>query len=113
MPMQALIYFTIFTVGKICDKPLLQDAKTFPDSVFNGSGDPRDNYKHARITKGGWCPSGPGTRYLMLDLQNQYHITQVVVMADAVGQTRWSGSYSLKYSHDKTLVDGSSVIPVI
>ena len=48
----------------------------------------------------------------MLDLQNQYHITQVVVMAD-VGEARWSGSYSLKYSHDKTLVDGSSVIPVM
>jgi hypothetical protein len=48
----------------------------------------------------------------MLDLQNQYHITQVVIMADA-GQSKWSGSYSLKYSHDETLVDGRSAIPVI
>ncbi|CAB4024817.1 retinoschisin-like isoform X2 [Paramuricea clavata] len=96
---------------KICDKPLLHDTNDFPDSVFSGSGDPNDNYERARITKGGWCPWGSGTRYLMLDLQKQYHITQVVVMADS-SQTRWSSSYSLKYSHNKTLVDGSSAIPI-
>ncbi|CAB3997379.1 receptor-type tyrosine- phosphatase epsilon-like isoform X2 [Paramuricea clavata] len=96
---------------KICDKPLLHDDKTFPDSRFSGSGDSNDNYERARITKGGWCPRGSGTRYLMLDLQKQYHITQVVVMADS-SQARWSSSYSLKYSHDKTLVDGSSAIPI-
>ncbi|CAB4007475.1 uncharacterized protein LOC110250238 [Paramuricea clavata] len=96
---------------KICDKPLLHDANTFPDSIFSGSGDLNNNYKHARITKSGWCPLGTGTRYLMLDLHKQYHITKVVVMAD-IEQASWSGSYSLKYSHDKTLVDGSSAIPI-
>ncbi|CAB4043798.1 Hypothetical predicted protein, partial [Paramuricea clavata] len=95
---------------KMCDKPLLQDINTFPESVFSGSGDPHNNYERARIIRGGWCPRGHETRYLMLDLQKQYHITQVVVMADT-GQRWWSGSYSLKYSHDKTLVNGSSAIP--
>ena len=106
--MEALITLFVFNVGKICDKPLLHNAIDFPDSIFSGSGYPHD----ARITEAGWCPSRSGTKYLMLDLQKQYHIKQVVVMA-VRSQARWSGSYSLKYSHNKTLVDGNSAIPVI
>ena len=84
---------------KICNNPLLHNATAFPDSVFSGSGDSSNKYKDARITKGGWCPSESGSTYLLLDLQKQYHVTQAVVMADKK-QTKWSGSYSLKYSHD-------------
>ena len=89
----------MITTGKICSNPLLHDANAFRDSAFSGSGDPTDNYKDARITKGGWCPSGSGSAYLLIDLQKEYHITGVVVMADEK-QTKWSSSYSLKYSHD-------------
>jgi hypothetical protein len=90
-----------FTTGKICDNPLLHDTTAFPDSVFSGSGDSSNTYKDARITKGGWCPSESGTAYLTLDLQKEYHITQVVVMADKQ-QTKWSGGYSMEFSHNNS-----------
>ena len=100
--------FFTFTVGKICDKPLLHNANAFPDSVFSGSGDSSHNYKDARITGNGWCPSGSGSVYLLLDLQKEYHITRVVVMADKE-QTNWSSSYSLKYSRDTSFKNSVQV----
>ena len=103
-----LCCFFLFTAGKICTNPLLHNTTAFPDSVFSGSGDSSNTYKDARITKGGWCPSGSGTTYLLLDLQKEYHITQVVVMADEE-QTEWSGSYSLNYSHDTSLKNTEQV----
>ena len=103
-----LIFSILITTGKICNNPLLQDATTFPASVFSGSGDSSDKYKDARITGSGWCPSGSGSAYLLLDLQKEYHITGVVVMADEE-QTKWSGSYSLKYSHDTSYKNSQTV----
>ena len=47
----------------------------------------------------------------MIDLQKEYHITRVVVMGNK-DQTQWSESYSMKYSHNKTLVNTSSEIQV-
>ena len=67
--------------------------------MFSGSGDSTNKYENARISKDGWCSSGTG--YLLLDLKKEYHITKVVVMADKE-QTKWSGSYILKYSNDTT-----------
>ena len=68
--------------------------------MFSGSGDSSNKYKDARITKGGWCPSGSaGIVYLLLDLQKEYHITRVVVMSDRE-QNKWNGSFSLTYSND-------------
>ena len=58
-----------------------------------------NGYKNAGIKSNGWCTSGPDS-YLLLDLQKEYHITQVVVMGDKE-QTEWSNSYSFKYSRDK------------
>ena len=81
----------IITVGKICDKPLLQDARTFPDHVFYGSGGP--NYQNARLTKAGWCASG-SRPYLLINLKKEYHLTQVVVITD---KTQRSSRYSLTY----------------
>ena len=83
----------------MCNNPLLYNTTTFPDSVFSGSGDSSNKYSNARISKDGWCSSGTG--YLLLNLKKEYHITQVVVMADKE-QTKWSGSYILKYSNDTT-----------
>ena len=92
-------YFFIFTAGKMCNNPQLRDTGNFPDSVFSGQGDSRNKYKDARITRRGWCPLGSSSVYLLLDLQKEYHITGIVVMADKA-QTKWSGSYSLKYGRN-------------
>ena len=99
------------TVGKICDKPLLSNTGTFPGSVFSGSGDRYNGYKNARITEGGWCASGSGS-YLLVDLQNEYHITKVVVMGNK-NQKKWSESYSLNYSHDKTYKNSQQVFTIV
>ena len=95
--------------GKICDDQLLHNENIFPISIFGGSGG--NSFHEARITKNGWCSSTPGS-YLTIDLQKEYHITRVVVMGDK-NQTKWSGSYSLKYSHDESLMSGSSAVKVI
>jgi hypothetical protein len=86
-----MLFASIFTVGKICNKPLFQNARTFPDSVFSGSGGP--NYQNARLTKAGWCASGSGP-YLLINLQKEYHLTQVVVITH---NTQRSSRYSLTY----------------
>jgi hypothetical protein len=44
----------------------------------------------------------------MLDLGKEYHITRVLTMGDK-DQTNWSESYTLKYSHKKSLVDQNNV----
>ena len=81
----------------MCDKPLLSDTIISP--VYSGSGDRKNGYAKAGIKSSGWCASGPNS-YLLLDLKNEYHITQVVVMADKE-QTKWSSSYSFKYNRDE------------
>ena len=101
-----LCFATLFA-GKICDKPLLQKS---PDSVFSGNGDRNNLYAWARISSSGWCASGSGT-YLSLDLQKEYHITQVVVMADKE-QTKWSSSYLMKYSHDTSYQNSEQVLKI-
>ena len=85
----------------MCDKPLLRDTSIFPQisAVYSGRGDPMNGYANAGIKSNGWCASRPDS-YLLLDLQKEYHITQVVVMGDKE-QTKWSNSYSFKYSRDK------------
>ncbi|XP_028399530.1 uncharacterized protein LOC114522942 [Dendronephthya gigantea] len=101
-----------YVTCKICMDPLLQNKTKFPDAIFSGSGS-ADNtkYKEARFSSDGWCPTESGDKYLKIDLQNEYHITRVMVMGDK-NQTKWSGSYSLKYSHDESLVDGSSEVQI-
>jgi hypothetical protein len=88
--------FSIFIVGKVCDKPIIKNVTTFP--VFSGSGS--SNYSNARFSASGWCASGSAP-YLSIELQKEYHITRVVVMGNR-DQTKWSGSYLMKYSHGKT-----------
>ena len=97
--------FRFMHVGKICDNPLLENKIAFPDQIFSGEGG--SNYHHARFTGRGWCASGSGS-YLLLDLQNEYHIARVVVMGDR-NQTKWSKSYLLKYSHDKSYGNSEQV----
>jgi hypothetical protein len=99
-------FASIFTVGKICNKPLLQNARTFPDSVFSGSGGP--NYQKARLTKAGWCASG-SRPYLLINLQKEYHLTQVVVITH---KTQRSSTYSLTYSRTEPWDNRDSPIQV-
>jgi hypothetical protein len=82
----------------------------FPDVVFSGRGGASD-YHQARFDGDGWCSSGSANDYLLIDLQNDYHITRVVTMGDK-NQTKWSNSYSLKYNHTESLVDGSTAVKV-
>ena len=99
---------SFFTPGKLCDKPLLRDENIFPPtSVYSGSGDPNNGYANARIKGSGWCAPGSGT-YLSLDLGKEYHITKVAIMGDKE-QTKWSQSYSFKYSHDNTYKNSRQV----
>ena len=84
----------------MCDKPaLLQDRTTFPDSVFSGSGS--HSFKMARITESGWCTTTSKPKYLLIDLQKEYHITRVVTMGNK-NQTKWIGRFTLAYSRDKS-----------
>jgi hypothetical protein len=105
-----LLSFTLLTVGKICDKPLsLSDDNKFPPiKVFLGSGGIK--YGDVRSTRAGWCASG-STPYLLIDLQKEYHLTHVMVIADKE-QTKWSNSYSMKYSRTKTLINSSRSLQV-
>ena len=96
------IYCIGFIAGKVCDKPMLSSA------IFSGSGS--TNYNTASITSSGWCASGSAP-YLLIDLRKEYHITRVVVMGNK-DQTKWSESYLLRYSHDRTLVHHSTSIKV-
>jgi hypothetical protein len=84
-------FASIFTLEKICDKPLLQNTRIFPDDVFSGSGGP--NYQNARLTRAGWCASG-SKPYLSINLKKEYHLTQVVVITH---NTQRSSRYSLTY----------------
>ena len=99
-------FASIFTVGKICEKPLLQNTRIFPDDVFSGSGGP--NYQNARLTKTGWCASG-FRPYLSINLQKEYHLTQVVVITD---KTQQSSRYSLTYDRTGTWINSDSPIQV-
>ena len=96
------IYCIGFIVGKVCDKPIVSNA------TFSGSDS--TNYNMASFTSSGWCASG-SSPYLFIDLRKEYHITRVVVMGNRY-QTKWSESYLLRYSHDRTLVHHSTSIKV-
>ena len=102
------LFFITPTVGKVCDRDnrILRNS----NAIFSGSGS--ENYNRARFYDygTGWCASG-FMPYLMLDLRKEYRITRVVTMGNR-DQTKWSESYSMQYSHDKTLVDRSSAVQV-
>ena len=96
------IYCTGFIVGKVCDKPIASGA------TYSGSGS--RNYNMTSFASSGWCASA-SSPYLFIDLRKEYHITRVVVMGNK-DQTKWSESYLLRYSHDRTLVHHSTSIKV-
>jgi hypothetical protein len=99
-------FASIFTLGKICNKPLLQNARTFPDNVFSGSGG--SNYQNARLTRAGWCASG-SKPFLSINLQKEYHLTKVVVITDT---TQRSSTYSLTYRRAGTWISRDRAVQV-
>ncbi|XP_028417344.1 receptor-type tyrosine-protein phosphatase F-like [Dendronephthya gigantea] len=81
---------------KMCNKPeLLQNQATFSDSFVSGSGS--HSFMNARFDRTGWC--NDGRKYLLIDLQKEYHITRVVTMGNR-DQTKWISKYTMAYSHD-------------
>lgn len=101
------------TLGKVCDNPILKSHRTRLKYVFSGiGGSTTTNYEQASFYRNGWCASeNARSAYLLITLPKQYHIEQVATFGDK-DQTRWGRSYSLKYSHDATLVDKSREILV-
>ncbi len=91
-------------IGKTCDKPILQNLT---NSLFSGSGGSGD-YEQVKFYNDGWCATGSGAKHLLIDLQDEYHITRVLTMGDR-NQTMWSESFTLTYNHNESLVDRSSV----
>ncbi|XP_028410756.1 uncharacterized protein LOC114533438 isoform X2 [Dendronephthya gigantea] len=85
---------------KMCNEPeLLQNRTTFPDSVFSGSGS--HSFMNARFDRSGWCTEINRPKYLLIDLQKEYHITRVVTMGNK-DQTKWIGQYIMAYSFDNS-----------
>lgn len=82
----------------MCDESaLLQNKRLFPDSVFSGRGS--RYYSKARFTESGWCTVIRRLKYLLIDLQKEYHITRVVTMGKK-DQTKWIGPYTMSHSRD-------------
>ncbi|XP_028416881.1 uncharacterized protein LOC114541103 isoform X2 [Dendronephthya gigantea] len=90
---------------KMCQNSVVENITSY----VNGIGS--DNYSEIRFAGDGWCPRRSGEKYILLDLQKDYHITRVVVMGNK-DQTKWGRSYTLKYSHNKTLINASHGIKV-
>ena len=89
-------FLLLLYLGKICDQPTIPII-------------PADH--EASLKSSGWCASG-SVPFLLIDLGKEYHITRVITMGDR-DQTKWSDSYSLRYSHDKSLLEQSRGIQVI
>ena len=94
--------YCFLNLGKICDKPVL---KNLAKSAFSGSGESGD-YEQGKFYNDGWCTTE--SEYLSIDLQNEYHITQVVTMGDR-NQTKWSDGFTLTYNHNESLVGQNNV----
>ena len=104
------MYILFNFIGKLCDKPLLNSDKITPKPLFSGSNGSQilKNKLFSKLIS--WCAKSGS--YLLLDLQKEYHIMKVLTVGDKK-QNKWSESYSLKYSYNKTLVDNIIAIEVI
>ena len=104
------MYVLFNFIGKLCDKPLLDSDKIAPKPLFSGSNGSQI-FKSTLYSKLiSWCAKSGS--YLLLDLQKEYHIMKVLTVGDKQ-RNKWSESYSLKYSYNKTLVDNIMAIEVI
>ena len=92
-------------IGKICENPILE---SIPNTAFSGSGG-SSGYEQATFYKDGWCSTGAGGEYILIDLQKEYHVTRIVTMGDK-NQTVWSESYAMSYSHNSSVDQNSTQV---
>ncbi|CAB3988020.1 Receptor-type tyrosine- phosphatase F, partial [Paramuricea clavata] len=93
----------------ICNRPLLEDKQTFPDSSFTASASSEGHSpSHARISSGSsWCaPISDGKHYLQVDLGRLYVIYRFATFGDRTS-SKWVTTYKLNYTVD--LINWNSV----
>ncbi len=102
----------MFILGHICNRPLLEDKETFPDSSFTVSASSDHSASDARISSGSsWCaPVSADKHYLQVDLGRLYVIYNFVTFGDSTSP-KWVITYNLNYTVD--LMDWRPVYNVI
>ncbi|XP_046856964.1 uncharacterized protein LOC124450352 isoform X2 [Xenia sp. Carnegie-2017] len=94
----------------ICDLPILNDRRKFPDYLFTASAALKDHSADAaRISSGSsWCPpNANGNHYLQLNFQRHYEIETLTIFGDS-SSPKWVYEYHLNVSND--LVNWVSVL---
>jgi hypothetical protein len=96
------VTFISYILGFICDRPLLEDKRRFPDTAFtasasSGGRSPSD----ARISSNSsWCaPVSNGKHYLQVDLGRLYVIYNLTTFGDTTS-SKWVITYNLNCTVD-------------
>ncbi|XP_046858728.1 receptor-type tyrosine-protein phosphatase T-like [Xenia sp. Carnegie-2017] len=98
-----------FHFGHICARPLLNDTKKFPDSLFSASKAINlHNAANARISSGrSWCaPTADGNHYLQIRFEKLYAINSVAIFGDTTTLI-WVTKYHINTTSD--LINWESV----
>ncbi|XP_046858730.1 discoidin-1 subunit B/C-like [Xenia sp. Carnegie-2017] len=93
----------------ICARPLLNDTKKFPDSLFSASKAINlHNAANARISSGrSWCaPTADGNHYLQISFEKLYAINSVAIFGDTTTLS-WVTKYHINTTSD--LINWESV----
>ena len=96
------ITFISYTLGFICDRPLLGGKQRFPDSSFTASASSEGRSpSDARKSSGSsWCaPAADGKHYLQVDLGRLYVIYYFVTFGDSTSP-KWVTTYNVNYTVD-------------
>ncbi|XP_046857075.1 uncharacterized protein LOC124450443 isoform X2 [Xenia sp. Carnegie-2017] len=88
----------------ICDRPLLNNTRRFPDSSFTASAlTEGHSAANARISSGSsWCaPAANGNHYLQLNFGKLYAINTIAIFGDNTSPS-WIASYYVNTTFDLT-----------
>jgi hypothetical protein len=94
--------YICYILGFICDRPLLEDKRRFPDSSFTASASSESRSpSDARISSGSsWCaPVADDKHYLQVDLGRLYVIYNFTTFGDTTSP-KWVITYNLNYTVD-------------
>jgi hypothetical protein len=83
-------------------RPLLQDKRRFPDSLFSASASTKSHgASHARISSGSsWCaPLSADGHYLQVDFGTYYIIETMLTYGDS-NSSRWVATFDLNVTDD-------------
>ncbi|XP_046858707.1 uncharacterized protein LOC124452165 [Xenia sp. Carnegie-2017] len=86
----------------ICDRPLLNNTHSFPDSSFTASAlTEGHSAANARISSGSsWCaPADDGNHYLQLNFEKLYAINTIAIFGDNISPS-WVASYYVNTTSD-------------